>query len=137
VPACGRHDRIDVRKDGLVDAEREPLIVESHTGSGVAEEEEADDRDAIAREIRKRPIEPLQPLGPAAQSSVRKPETCADIRTIPNPGKIDAEDEAIRFLGSPHSFYPRGFAGRTPLHALSLTLARATATGDFMRQVLS
>ena len=60
MPACGRQHRVNVRKNSLIDADRETVAVESHTRPRIAEQERTHDRNAVVRDGPKCSIEPVE-----------------------------------------------------------------------------
>ena len=109
--ACRRNDGVDVREHGVIERQRRTVVAEYHTGSRVTQQEQAHDRHAVCGDGSQRPIEPLQRLWFAAETSIREPSAGAYVGAVINPGEIDADDEAVRLPRRPHRI--RSFAATT------------------------
>ena len=100
--ARGPEQGIQIWHHGLVDPKRNTARVEANAGSRIAQQEDAHSGHPVGCNGRKRAIEATERRLLMAESSVRKPEAGAHVGAVGYPGKVDANDEQIRFTRRPH-----------------------------------
>jgi hypothetical protein len=92
----GGKECVYVCQNGVIDAKRITLAIESNARACVAKKKNTHGGHTIARDRRECLIEPIQRGRLAAESAIREPEAGADVGAIPYPWEIDADDESIR-----------------------------------------
>src|SRR5919107_379054 len=85
VPPGGREHEVEIRDHRGVDSERLACSIELDARPRIAQDEYADDGDAIASHCGQRLVEPLQGGRLPADASLWKPGTCTHICAVPDP----------------------------------------------------
>src|SRR5687768_8350652 len=102
MPACGSQQHINVSQHPVVDAGWNAVIVETHSGSRIAQKEYSHDGNAVTSKRGEGLIQQVQCDGLVTKSSAWEPPAGADIRAVADPWKVDADNEPVRFACSPH-----------------------------------